>query len=87
MGKPRCKFKIGDMVNMLEFTDCFNVFHPRIESLRVVDRRLIEPGEHGPQALAPYWRIKATVGENEHNWYEGAERHFRKATPHNAPEK
>lgn len=76
--KPACKFEIDEIIAMPAFTDSSGKFHPRIEMLRVIERRLIENEERTRFAMAPYWRIKAAVDANGFNWHEGAERFFEK---------
>ena len=80
MKAPTPKFEIGEIVCRPSFKDCFGEVHPRIELLRVIERRLINNDEVGEQfRLASYWRIKAAT-PNVHGlaWFEGSERFFEK---------
>lgn len=78
MEKPECKFEIGEIVAKPAFTDCFGKLQPRVELLRVVERRLIDTKERAGFGMKPYWRIKAATDANGFNWFEGAERYFEK---------
>ena len=78
MAIPPCKFEIDEIVCKPAFTDCFGKLQPRIELLRVVERRLIDTKERAEFKMKPYWRIKATTDANGFGWFEGAERYFQK---------
>ena len=79
METPRPKFEIGEIVCKPAFTDCFGEVQPRIELLRVIERRLINDDTISEQyRLAPYWRIKATPDAYGLAWFEGSEKFFEK---------
>lgn len=71
------KFQVGDAVKTVSFTDCFGVFHPVRDGLRVTDVRQM-PGcpAHGTnKALPPYYRYMVC---DAHGFaaVEAAERYF-----------
>ena len=78
MNNPTCKFEIGEIVAMSEFADCFGTVHPRVKTLVVVDRLLVDPKERGQFGMKPWWRIKAAYEPEGYNWHEGAEWRFEK---------
>ena len=80
--QTQAQFKIGDRVKVHAYTDCFNVFHPETEPLIVSAVRLITPSyDPTPNALAPYYRIKADTTGKGYGYHEAAERFFVAVTP------
>jgi hypothetical protein len=68
------KFKVGDRVRWLEFTDHTGKFHPEIRDLTVNRVRLVEP-QTFDTIMKPYYRVLAYEAHGL-GGVEGAERFF-----------
>ena len=71
MGKS--KFHIGQKVNRIEFTDCFQEVQPAITGLTVCEIKREEPG------CMPDWFYVKAIGENGFGYAAGNERFFEAA--------
>mgnify|MGYP001583864680 CR=1 FL=1 len=63
------RFKVGDVVNTVAFTDCFGKYQPEVKGLTIASCTTVE-------GFAPHFRVKAVNLDNPFRWFEGAERFF-----------